>query len=122
MPELWWTAKGPENEEMEIKRKGHKEMLYRRIGYIGPNGEYPQYENGHFIHIDETLSIQAARRQLKTRLLMLGIRFGEDDQEEQTQQVPHEEEQVSEPPRQVPRPLDQLDDLFSNSLNPSPMI
>lgn len=121
MPELWWTAKGPENEEMEIKRKGHKEMLYRRIGYIGPNGEYPQYENGHFIHIDETLSIQVARRELKNRLLMLGIRFGEDDQEEVTQQVQHEEEQASEPPRQVPRPLDQLDTLFSNSLCPSPL-
>ena len=119
MPELWWTAKGPENEELELKRKGNKEALFRRIGYTGPNGEYPQFENGHFIHIPENLSIQEARRMLHQRLYMLGIQIPgqENHQEEQLlPPPPEEEEEIIEPPHQVPRPLDQLDDLFASSL------
>lgn len=123
MPELWWTAKGPENEELELKRKGNKQALFRRIGYTGPNGEYPQFENGHFIHIPENLSVQQGRRLLHQRLYMLGIQIPgqEVPQEEHPPSPPHEEEEIREPPHQIPRPLDQLDDIFSNSLNPSPI-
>lgn len=113
MPENWWPPKGGESEEIERKRHGNRMALYRRIGYIGPNGEYPQFENGHFIHIDESLSVQAARTQLKQRLLMLGIQI---DHEDPQPEEPQEETQpVQEPPTQVLRPLDQIDALFENS-------
>lgn len=123
MPELWWTGKKDEKEEMELKREGHREMLYRRIGYTGPNGEYPQFENGHFIHIPETLPVQTARKMLKQRLYMLGVELpgGEPDPQPVPEEPAHEEHPIEEPPTHIPRPLDQLDDLFSNSLNPSPL-
>lgn len=122
MPELWWTGKKDEKEEMELKREGHREMLYRRIGYTGPNGEYPQFENGHFIHIPETLPVQTARKMLRQRLYMLGVEVpgGEPDPQPVPEEPAQEEHPVEEPPRLFPRPIDQLDDLFSNSLNPSP--
>lgn len=131
LPELWWTAKGIESEEIERKRKGHKEALYRRIGYTGPNGEYPQFENGHFIYIDDSLPVQTARRILRQRLLLLGIDL-ENHQEEQPQQEaqPQQEEEEEivvqqplseqpqeEPPRQVPRLTDQLNQMFAQPLD-----
>lgn len=130
LPELWWTAKGMESEELERKRKGHREALYRRIGYTGPEGEYPQFENGHFIYIDESLPVQTARRILRQRLLMLGIDLEdhqEDNQEPQQEeeeivvQEPlsehHPEEEPQEPPRQVPRLTDQLNEMFAQPLD-----
>jgi len=119
MPENWWPPKGGESEEIERKRHGNRMALYRRIGYTGPNGEYPQFENGHFIHIDESLSVQTARSQLKQRLLMLGIQIGQEDPQPEEPQT--ETQPVEQPSTQVPRPLDQLDNLFSNSLCPSPL-
>lgn len=123
MPQLWWTGKKDEKEEMELKREGHREMLYRRIGYTGPEGEYPQFENGHFIHIPETLPVQTARKMLRQRLYMLGVEVpgGEPDPQPVPEEPAHEDHPVEEPPRHIPRPIDQLDDLFSNSLNPSPI-
>lgn len=132
MPENWWVSKGVENEELERKRHGQRQALYRRIGYSGPNGEYPQFENGHFIHIDENLSVQAARNTLKQRLLMIGIDIGEHPQGEHedanffTMHQPTGEEAVEQLAEDhlrtnlqehPDRPLDQLERLFSNSLD-----
>lgn len=130
LPELWWTAKGMESEELERKRKGHREALYRRIGYTGPEGQYPQFENGHFIYIDDSLPVQTARRILRQRLLMLGIDLEdhqEDNQEPQQEEeeivvqeplsAHHPEEEPQEPPRQVPRLTDQLNEMFAQPLD-----
>jgi hypothetical protein len=107
--------KGVESEELERKRHGQRQALYRRIGYTGPNGEYPQFENGHFIHIDENLSVQAARNTLKQRLLMIGIDLG-DHPETET----HEETQPMQVETSMVHHQDligQMDNLFSNSLD-----
>ena len=115
MPENWWVNKGVESEELERKRHGQRQALYRRIGYTGPNGEYPQFENGHFIHIDENLSVQAARRTLKQRLLMIGIDLGDHPDTEEHEEIPPIQ---PEPPMDLHQDLiDQLDNLFSNSLD-----
>ena len=110
MPENWWVNKGVESEELERKRHGQRQALYRRIGYSGPNGEYPQFENGHFIHINENLSVQAARQTLKQRLLMLGINLN-DPEPDPVPDPPHEPET-----QHVHQDLiGQLGNLFDNS-------
>lgn len=115
MPENWWVNKGVESEELERKRHGQRQALYRRIGYTGPNGEYPQFENGHFIHIDENLSVQAARNTLKQRLLMIGIDLGDHQDTNAPEEIP---QLRPEPPTDHHQDLiGQLENLFSNSLD-----
>lgn len=115
MPENWWVNKGVESEELERKRHGQRQALYRRIGYTGPNGEYPQFENGHFIHIDENLSVQAARNTLKQRLLMIGIDLGDHQDSNPEEEIP---QLRPEPPTDHHQDLiGQLENLFSNSLD-----
>lgn len=75
MPEHWWSDK---DEELKEKRKGELDCLYRRIGYAGPNGEHPLYDNGHFILIpdenenNQPLSIMEKRHYLSNRLSLIG--------------------------------------------------
>lgn len=135
MPENWYLN---DKEELRTKREGNLACLYRRIGYVGPQREYPEFENGCFIVIPELdergrkIPIPEQRRQLHQRLLFLGIQVQTDEVPVQlpvSEQVPeqspaqvvetHEDmddQPLSEPPTQRLRPLDQLDDLFSNSL------
>ena len=76
MPEHWWTKK---DDEINEKRDGNLDALYRRIGYPGPGNEHPEYDNGHFIYIPdekengEKYSKIEKRQMLKQRLIMLGF-------------------------------------------------
>lgn len=50
MPEHWYSKK---DDEINEKREGNLDALYRRICYAGPNGEHPDFENGQFIRIPD---------------------------------------------------------------------
>lgn len=73
-PENWWKK----DEEVNEKREGQLAALYRRIGYPGPNGEFPQFDNGRYIEIPEVnehgekLTIMEQRMEIKQRLFMIG--------------------------------------------------
>lgn len=95
MPEHWWTKK---DEEISTKREGELDCLYRRIGYIGPNGEHPEYFNGNFIHIPSKMpdgtpyTVPSMRAKLQWDLRMIGIDTrdpeavtSDDEQEEETE-------------------------------------
>ena len=76
MPEHWWTKK---DEEINEKREGELDCLYRRIGYMGPNNEHPEYHNGNFIVIPSKMdngkpySVLSQRAKLQWALRMIGI-------------------------------------------------
>lgn len=94
MPEHWWTKK---DEEITDKRAGELDCLYRRIGYPGPNGEHPEYDNGCFIHIPSEMpdgkkySVPSMRAKLQWALRMIGI--DTRDQEAVTSDDEAEEEE-----------------------------
>lgn len=87
MPEHWWSKK---DDEINLKREGELECLYRRIGYPGPNNEYPGFDNGCFIVVprqDEhghPYTKQEQRRYLHQRLFMLGFDMFEPPHEEES--------------------------------------
>lgn len=76
MPEHWWKKN---DDEINQKREGELDCLYRRIGYPGPDNSHPEYANGHFIVIPEIgptgarLSVLSQRAKLQMDLLMIGI-------------------------------------------------
>lgn len=97
MPEHWWTKK---DEEISTKREGELDCLYRRIGYIGPNGEHPEYFNGNFIHIPSKMpdgtpyTVPSMRAKLQWDLRMIGIdtrdpeaATSDDEQEEEETEI-----------------------------------
>nr|WCR62234.1 MAG: replication associated protein [ssDNA virus sp.] len=77
-PELWWVARGMETDESLQRREDNRQCLYRRIGYCGPQREYPQYENGCFIDLRAESDPLRARAVMKNRLLMLGFDLREE--------------------------------------------
>lgn len=97
MPEHWWTKK---DEEISAKREGELDCLYRRIGYTGPMGEHPEYDNGCFIHIPDKMedgrkySVGSMRAKLQWALRMIGI--DTRDQEKVTSDDEAEEEEETE--------------------------
>lgn len=76
-PENWWKK----DDEVNEKRDGQIDCLYRRIGYPGPNLEHPEWDNGHYIEIPtenengEKLTIMEQRLIIKQRLFLLGWEF-----------------------------------------------
>lgn len=97
MPEHWWTKK---DEEISKKREGELDCLYRRIGYPGPNGEHPEYDNGCFIHIPDKMedgtpySVASMRAKLQWALRMIGIDIRDKDKVTSDDEAEEEETEI----------------------------